>query len=106
MPAGAFRTKDPNEPIELKITEFYNMSDFILNNLSTTTTQNELLVSGGTIDLQAFSNGEKIELNDLVNLQVQFKNRTEDDGMMPNYAYEGETVMKWSIYAPPRWIRY
>jgi hypothetical protein len=77
------------------------MSDFILNNLSTTTIQNELLVSGGTIDLQAFSNGEKLELNDLVNLQVQFKNRSEDDGMMPYYAYEGETVMKWSTDAPP-----
>lgn len=101
IPAGSFRTKDPNAPIELKLTEFYKMSDFVLNDLSTTTTINELLESGGTINIEAFSGNEKLELDDLATIEVSFKNRQEDDEMQAFYGYEGESVTKWSTQEPP-----
>jgi outer membrane protein OmpA-like peptidoglycan-associated protein len=77
IPAGSFRTKDPNVPIEIQLTEFYKMSDFVLNDLSTTTTINELLESGGTINIEAFSGNEKLELDDLATIQVSFMKRQD-----------------------------
>lgn len=94
--AGSFITKDPNAPIEIKLTEFYKKSDFILNNLSTSTTQDELLESGGTIDIQASSGNEQLNLKQGSSLQVIFKDKKADDGMEAYYARNGETVSKWS----------
>jgi hypothetical protein len=94
--AGSFITKDPNAPVEIKLTEFYKKSDFILNNLSTTTTQDELLESGGTIDIQASSGNETLMLKQGASLQVLFKDKKADDDMQAYYAREGETVTKWS----------
>jgi hypothetical protein len=94
--AGSFIVKDPNAPVEIKLTEFYKKSDFILNNLSTTTTQDELLESGGTIDIQASSGNETVMLKQGASLQVLFKDKKADDNMQAYYAREGETVTKWS----------
>jgi len=94
--AGSFVTKDPNAPIEIMLTEFYKKSDFILNNLSTSTTQDELLESGGTIDIQAISGDEKLNLKQGASLQVVFKDKKADDGMETYYERKGETVSKWS----------
>jgi len=100
VPAGSFRTHGSNLAVELKITEFYKMSDFILNNLSTSTITDELLVSGGTINIEAFTGGEKTELNDLSALHIQFKDRYEGDNMQAYYGFEGASVTKWSTDTP------
>ncbi len=94
--ANSFAMKDQNTPIEIKLTEFYKKSDFILNNLSTSTTTDELLESGGTIDIQASSGNEQLNLKQGASLQVVFKDKKADDGMEAYYARNGETVLKWS----------
>ena len=94
--ANSFAMKDQNTPIEIKLTEFYKKSDFILNNLSTSTTTDELLESGGTIDIQASSGNEQLNLKQGASLQVVFKDKKADDGMEAYYARNGETVSKWS----------
>ena len=94
--ANSFAIKDQNTPIEIKLTEFYKKSDFILNNLSTSTTTDELLESGGTIDIQASSGNEQLNLKQGASLQVLFKDKKADDGMEAYYARNGETVSKWS----------
>jgi hypothetical protein len=94
--ANSFAMKDQNTPIEIKLTEFYKKSDFILNNLSTSTTADELLESGGTIDIQASSGNEQLNLKQGASLQVLFKDKKADDGMEAYYARNGETVTKWS----------
>ncbi|MFN5910012.1 MAG: OmpA family protein [Bacteroidota bacterium] len=99
--AGSFVTEDPTSPVEIKVTEFYKKSDFILNNLTTTTTENELLESGGTIDIRASAGNKQLELKQGASLQVLFKDKKADDGMEAYYAREGETVTKWSTNTPP-----
>jgi hypothetical protein len=94
--ANSFAMKDQNTPIEIKLTEFYKKSDFLLNNLSTSTTTDELLESGGTIDIQASSGNEQLNLKQGASLQVLFKDKKADDGMEAYYARNGETVSKWS----------
>ncbi len=98
--AGSFNTPNESSEIEIEITEFYKKSDFLLNNLTTTTTSNELLESGGTIEIHANVKGESVELNQGSTLQVIFKDKKENDGMETYYAVEGKGVTKWTTDLP------
>lgn len=100
IPAGSFVTKDVNAVVELKVSEFYNKSDFLLNNLTTTTITDEILESGGTINIEASSCGEKLKLNALATLEVEFKGRKPDDGMEAYYACKAGDITKWSTDLP------
>ena len=94
--AGSFNLKNNSAPVEIKLAEFYKKSDLILNNLSTSTIENEALISAGTIEIEAFSEDQKIDLKKEASIQVLFTNKKADDGMEAYYAREGQTVTKWT----------
>ena len=67
--------------IIVKVNEFYEVSDFIFNNLQTVTKDNRLLESAGMFKIELFSNGKKLNLADANGLSILFpingENRSE-----------------------------
>ena len=62
--------------VKIELTEYYNTPDFISDNL-TTTSDSFLLETGGMIKLEAFSNGQTLQIKSGESLVIKFPKRSE-----------------------------
>lgn len=78
--------------IKFQVKEYYKTSDILLANL-TTSSNNEILETGGMIYIDAFSNGEKCELKkgELIEISFPSKDR-KDDMQLFNGEWDKETI--------------
>lgn len=77
IPANAFQFKDGSLPagkIVVSLKEFFSISDFISNNLSTTS-DGLLLETGGMLFISAASEGKELELNKNKSYVIAFPNK-------------------------------
>lgn len=82
--------------IDLKIKEFYKLSDFIAANL-TTTTKDDILETGGTIYIEAFSEGKKCKLKKDQTIEIRFpyKDKKEDMELFTGQFNESN-IIEWT----------
>lgn len=66
--------------IKLKVKEYYKTSDMLLANL-TTTSNNEILETGGMLHIEAFSAGEKCQLRQGSKIELSFPTKNKKDDM-------------------------
>jgi hypothetical protein len=74
IPANAFRTRNGKPvtgPVRVEMAEYYSMSDYISEGL-TTMAGGELLVSGGVVDIRAYSDTIELFLKDSMQIQLAF----------------------------------
>lgn len=83
IPANSFSVETGDATagkLEIKLKEYYQVSDMLLANLSTTS-NNQLLETGGMIHLEAFVNGQKCELKKGETLEIAFPTKTRKNDM-------------------------
>ncbi|WP_157514478.1 hypothetical protein [Mangrovimonas sp. TPBH4] len=66
--------------VNLKVSEYYELADMLLANL-TTRSHDEQLETGGMLHLEAFQNGEALELKNGVAIEIGFPKKGQKDGM-------------------------
>ncbi|PKP31428.1 MAG: hypothetical protein CVT99_08770 [Bacteroidetes bacterium HGW-Bacteroidetes-16] len=66
--------------IEIRVKEYYKISDILLANLSTTSNR-DILETGGMIYIEAFSNGEECELKKGATIEIAFPAKDKKDDM-------------------------
>jgi hypothetical protein len=74
IPANAFRDrhgKSVTGPVVIEMTEYYSMSDYISKGLSTVS-DGKLLVSGGVVDIRAYSDTTELFLKDSMQIKLAF----------------------------------
>ncbi len=76
-----YKGKYPKKSIQIIMREIYNYSDMVKANLTTSTTNGELLETGGMIHLEAFYKGKKLELNTKKPITIKFPSRKGKKGM-------------------------
>ncbi|MGB1207184.1 MAG: OmpA family protein [Chitinophagales bacterium] len=101
IPAGSFSFLDgkpANGLLTITLTEAYNNADIILQNL-TTTSNGQLLETGGMINVQASSKGQELKLKPDAKLTVALPNKTAElaEGMELFYGDRttDNDVMNW-----------
>jgi TonB family protein len=66
--------------ITVQVTEYYKLSDLLFANL-TTTSDGEILETGGMINIEAYAKGEKLILDEGRTIQVYFPTKKKKKGM-------------------------
>lgn len=66
--------------IKFQVKEFYKSSDMLLANL-TTTSNNDILETGGMLHIEAFSNGEKCQLKKEATIEIAFPTKDKKSDM-------------------------
>jgi len=66
--------------IEVRVKEYYKISDMLLANLSTTS-NGDILETGGMIYIEAFSDGEKCEIKEGATIEIAFPAKDKKDDM-------------------------
>ncbi len=84
------------DEIELRVTEYYEYSDMIAANLSTTA-DGQLLESGGMIYTEAFLNGEKLVLADEKEMEIRFKGKGHTDKELYDGEIDQAGRMNWTL---------
>ena len=82
-------------PIDLKITEYYKISDILLANLSTQS-DDKLLETGGMLYIQALRGDEPLKLKPNSTIQITFPSKKKKEGMQ---LFSGEWIngaMNWT----------
>ncbi|WMI68837.1 hypothetical protein [Mangrovimonas sp. YM274] len=69
-----------NGNVNLKVSEYYELADMLLANL-TTRSHDEQLETGGMLHLEAFQNGKALELKNGVAIEIGFPKKGQKDGM-------------------------
>lgn len=90
IPAGSILPPDGKSSIlfEVILTEYYSLSDILLNHLSTRT-DTEILETRGMINLQIVQNGENCIINPEIPIEIGFRNIDQkDDDMSLFYGKE------------------
>lgn len=81
FPAGCLATNNPAQPVTIKLKEYTRLVDMLLANISTTS-NGELIETGGTVDVTAFdSEGNKLELKQASEIQLSFPTAKPLPGM-------------------------
>lgn len=102
FPPNAFKDRKGNEvkgPVKVEMTEYYSLKDLISKGL-TTISDGKLLVSGGVVDIRAYSDTTELFLKDSIAFKLKFPGTTKNnystfygtrlpDGTM-NWEPEGE----------------
>jgi len=82
--------------VDIELTEYLEKSDFLFGGLHTQS-GDRLLETGGTVLVEAFSNGEKLKLAKGQKMDILFASRTAGDGMeIFNGVTSEDGVMDWS----------
>ncbi len=95
--ANSFLDKNDNEVtgnIDLKITEYYQLSDILLANLSTQS-DGKLLETGGMLNLQAFKGDEPLKLNPNTPIELLFPGQKKDMKLFSGEWNDG--IMNWKL---------
>jgi TonB family protein len=82
--------------VKLQISEYYKLEDFIKNHL-TTTCNDSLLESGGTIFLNATANGEKVALKQGEVVEISFPTDKYKEGMMLFDGSKQNEFINWNL---------
>jgi hypothetical protein len=99
IPANAFDV--PNGTlVNFRVKESLTMSDFVRDNL-TTTSKNELLISGGMLQLSADANGKNVNLRKDAALTIRLPTQTElpDMGYFTGARNPHDRKMAWTTAA-------
>lgn len=86
---------DANAPIEVAVQEYYKKGDFVLANLTTTTTKGKLLESKGMVHIALTQNGRPITLKKGNSIPIFFPDRLEDDNTILFTGIEHNDVITW-----------
>ncbi|MFK7950917.1 MAG: energy transducer TonB [Saprospiraceae bacterium] len=73
--------KAVDKSITIKLQEYYKLSDILKAKLTTQTTKGELLETAGMIHIEAFANGQKLQLKDGKAIDIGFPYEQFKDGM-------------------------
>ncbi len=102
IPKDAFVHMDGSAvtgPVDLEIIEAFNYSDIVANNLSTET-KDELLETGGMMNIQATSGGKELRLDK--SLELIYPVQKEEEGMEVFYGVEEEDgLVSWEAAGVP-----
>ena len=81
IPENAF-TISFDEPLTVKLKEYYKMSDIVFSNLTTQTTDNKIIETGGMVHLEVErENGEKLKLKEDKSVGLKFPFKEKKEGM-------------------------
>lgn len=86
--------KTVNGTIELRIKEFYKVSDMLLANLSTMS-NDKILVSGGMLNIEAYSNGKKCKLKSESHIEISFPESPKKEEMQLFYGEKKGNNLNW-----------
>ncbi len=79
IPANAFETKS-EAMVELKLQEFYKLSDMVFANLTTQTKDGQLIETGGMVNIEAYQ-GAKLKLAEGKSITLKFPFEEKKEGM-------------------------
>lgn len=82
--------------IQFSVTEYYKISDMLLAKLSTTTNGN-LLETGGMLNITATSNGGKCILKKGKTIQIEFPRKEEKPGMQLYTGSWSNNMVNWQL---------
>ena len=80
FPANAFDTKS-KEIVEIKLQEFYKLSDMVFANLTTQTAGGELIETGGMVNIEAYQGDGKLNLAEGKTIDLKFPYENKKEGM-------------------------
>jgi TonB family protein len=97
--ANSFVSEKTGKPIagivKFSVTEFYKISDILLSNLSTTS-NGQLLETGGMVNITATSNNENLKLKKGQSIEIQFPTKQkENDMQLFSGEWENENHINW-----------
>jgi TonB family protein len=82
--------------IIFQVTEFYKTSDILLANL-TTTSNNDILETGGMVYIEAISNGEKCQLKKEATIEIAFPTKDKKDDMQLFNGQWSKEIINWTV---------
>lgn len=82
--------------IKIHVKEYYKTSDILLANL-TTTSNNDILETGGMIYIEAFSNGEKCQLRKGTTIEIAFPATDKKDDMQLFSGNWNSDKINWTL---------
>ena len=80
FPANAFDTKSKGR-VEIKLQEFYKLSDMVFANLTTQTAGGELIETGGMVNVEAYQGDVKLNLAEGKSIDLKFPYENKKEGM-------------------------
>jgi hypothetical protein len=96
IPKNCFNISKETKEVVINIQEYTNKEQFIKGNLTTKTTDGNILESGGMIYIEALSNGKKISLQKGKNIEIEFSSRKENDNMEIFYGRKENNEIVWN----------
>ncbi len=87
---------DVLDKVQILITEYYTLSDILLAKLSTTTNGN-LLETGGMLNITASSNQGKCDLKKGKTIEIGFPRKEEKEGMQLYTGNWSNSIMNWQL---------
>lgn len=89
-------SKDILDKVQISVNEYYKISDILLTNLSTTTNGN-LLETGGMINITATSNQKKCDLKKGKTIEIEFPRKEEKEGMQLYTGNWSNNNINWQV---------
>lgn len=98
---GVILTFKPNsfeggDSIEIRLKEYYKYSDIVMRGLSTTS-NGKHIETGGMINIQAYSNGEKTTLKPKQSYEIAFPKRAGNNIDGKTFYADSEDNLNWKI---------
>src|SRR5690606_4309370 len=97
--ANSFVNAD-NEPVQgtvnLSVTEYYKLSDMLLANLSTTS-NGELLETGGMLYIEAKQGNSELKLKENASIEIHFPTQAKKENMQLFSGEWKDGVMNWEL---------
>lgn len=93
---NSFNVKDPGATMVLKVKEYLTKKDFVLGNLTSLTTHQQLLASKGMLFVEALEGDREATLKPGAEISFVFKNRTDGDGTKLYSGIETPNGIVWT----------
>lgn len=84
FPAGCFALADASTPVTIELKEYATIEDMVLANL-TTTSNGQIIETGGTVEVKAFANGKEVALKNGRDFKLAFPTKGNKPGMQTFY---------------------
>ncbi|MGN6646417.1 MAG: hypothetical protein ACTHJT_07800 [Cytophaga sp.] len=95
IPRDAFAGALPDKPVKIELKEYYTKQEFIAANL-TTTSDGQLLESGGMIHIRAMQDGSELTLKKDIPLQLYFPRKQDRKNMeLFSGTRDSSGIMNW-----------
>lgn len=82
------RNAHPNDQVNIEVVEYYDKSDFVLNDLSTQLADGTIIESGGMLDVKASYAGVPVDLRPNRSMALEFPTDNYQEGMRDWYGKE------------------